>query len=151
MKELESNNQEQKLEEASQMIDNYTVRKHVPTFEVYATVFSILTAIMLFWFPTMLAATQAGTGGLYALLLDIMPQYMWAFAFFGAGVLKAVGLLVKSDSMRILGLVMSAILYLVFTICYAVNFPTIGMVTFLCMTIFTLVSITLVKHTSLGV
>jgi hypothetical protein len=150
MKDLGNSEQEQKLEEASQMIESYTVKKHVPTFEVYATVFSILTAIMLFWFPTMLETTQASTGGLYWLLLSIMPQYMWAFIFFGAGVLKAVGLLVKSDSMRVLGLVMSAILYLVFTICYAINFPAIGMVTFSCMTLFTLISIVLVKHTSLG-
>lgn len=150
MKDLSNSEQEQKLEEASQMIENYTIKKHVPTFEVYSSVFSILTAIMLFWFPTMLETTQASKGGLYWLLLNIMPQYMWAFAFFASGILKSVGLLVKSDSMRILGLVMSAILYLVFTICYAINFPAIGVITFFSMTIFTLVSIVLVKHTSLG-
>lgn len=142
--------QEQRLEEASQLIDSYTVRKHVPTFEIYVTMFSILTAIMLFWFPTMLESAQAAKGGLYWLLLNIMPQYMWAISFFVAGIVKSVGLLVKSDSMRVLGLVMSAVLYLIFTICYAINFPAIGVITFFCMTIFTLVSMVLVKHTSLS-
>lgn len=150
MRDLGNSEQEQRLEEASQSIDSYTVRKHVPTFEVFTTMFSILTAIMLFWFPTMLESTQATKGGLYWIMLTIMPQFMWAIAFFSAGVIKAVGLLAKSDALRIIGLVMSAVLYLVFTICYVINFPAIGMITFSCMTLFTLVSIVLVKHTSLS-
>lgn len=142
---------EQRLEEASQLVDDLSNRKHVPTFEVYATVFSIMTAILLFWFPEMLDTTEKiGSSSLYWLLLSIMPQHMWALAFFVAGMVKSVGLLVKSDSMRILGLVMSALLYLAFTVCYVINFPTIGMITFFCMTIFTLISIPLVKHTGLG-
>lgn len=145
--------QEVKLEEVSRKVDEVIARKHVPTFEVYATVFSIITAISLFWFPQMLDSTKilGGTSiNVYWAFLYVMPQWAWAITFFVAGITKALGLLVKKDRMRILGLVLSVVIYLCFTVCYVISFPAIGMVVFFCMTMFTIISIPLVKHTGLN-
>ncbi|WP_405101392.1 hypothetical protein [Oceanobacillus sp. FSL H7-0719] len=136
-----------RLEEISDQINNYTPTKHLPVFEVYVTMFSILTAVMLFWFPDMLSVSTSNITNLYWLLLSIMPQFMWAILFFVAGMIKAIGLLVDNNATRIIGLILSAFIYIVFAICYAISFPTIGFVVFTCMSIFTLISIPMVKHT----
>lgn len=136
---------EQELDQLVEKVKNENSIRFPPIFEMYATLFSISVSILMFIFPDML---QPDTN-LYTWMLKIMPQFMWAFCFFGAGMVKAVGLLVDNAALRILGLVMSAILYLVFTVCYALSFPTIGSVTFACMTVFTAISINIVKHTGI--
>ena len=136
---------EKELNELVEKMRSEESIKFPPIFERYATLFSICVSILMFLFPNML---QPDTK-LYTWMLKIMLQFMWAFCFFGAGMVKAVGLLLDNAPLRILGLVMSAVLYLVFTICYAISFPTIGAVTFACMTIFTLISINIVKHTGI--
>ncbi|MBM7598067.1 cation transport ATPase [Virgibacillus halotolerans] len=138
-----------KLEEISNKVNNYKAAKSPPIFEMFVTLFSILTAVMLFLFPDMLQPADNSITNLYWLLLSIMPQYMWAMAFFISGVTKAIGMLVDNNATRITGLVLSALLYTTFSICYILNFPTIGAITFTSMTIFTLISISTVKHTGL--
>lgn len=139
---------DKKEKELNELVEKVRIEESIkfpPIFEMYATLFSICVSILMFLFPNML---QPDTN-LYTWMLKIMPQFMWAFCFFGAGMVKAVGLLLDNAPLRILGLVMSAVLYLVFTICYAISFPTIGAVTFACMTIFTVISINIVKHTGI--
>ncbi|WP_251635169.1 hypothetical protein [Sporosarcina sp. NCCP-2716] len=51
--------------------------------------------------------------------------------------------------MRVTGLALSSALYATMTVCYALSFPSIGTITFGCMTVFTLLSIPLVKHTTI--
>lgn len=136
---------EKQLDELVKMVESHKIPKHPPLFEIYVTMFSILTSILLFWFMDLFLSGA----NLYSLLLKIMPQYLWALGFFTAGMLKAVGLLIKNDPMRILGLVMSSILYLMFCISYSIIFPNVGAVMFFCMTVFTIISIPVVKHTGL--
>lgn len=139
------NSKEKELEQLVEKVKNENSLRFPPIFEMYATLFSIAVSILMFIFPNMLHPSA----DLYSWMLKIMPQFMWAFCFFGAGMVKAVGLLVDNVPLRVLGLVMSAVLYLVFTICYAISFPTIGAVTFACMTVFTVISINIVKHTGI--
>lgn len=117
-----------------------------PFFELYTTVFSLLAAIMLFTYPNMIYIYPAR---LYDHMMALMPQYMWAFGFFIASMFKSVGLLINKDVLRIIGLVLSVILYALMTYCYAMDFPSIGSITFLCMTLFSAVSMPFVKHTSI--
>ena len=138
-------NKEKELEQLVEKVKNESDLRFPPIFEMYATLFSLSVSILMFIFPNML---QPDTN-LYTWMLKIMPQFMWAFSFFGAGMVKAVGLLLDNVALRVLGLVMSAMLYLVFTVCYAINFPAIGAVTFACMTLFTVISINIVKHTGI--
>jgi|SRR5690625_3233262 len=138
-----------KLEEISNKVNSYKSTKHPPVFEMYVTLFSILTAVILFLFPDMLQPEVDGITNLYWLLLSIMPQYMWALLFFVAGVTKAVGMLIDNNITRVVGLILSTAVYAILAVCYFMSFPTIGSITFTCMTLFTLISITMVKHTGL--
>lgn len=143
------NYREKQLEEIADKINNYKPQKSVPLFEIFVTMFSILVAIMLFWWTDMLHVGLGDEGNFYWLLLSIMPQYMWAFTFFITGVLKGVGLLIDNISSRITGLVLSSILYTIFAISHFLNFPSIGAITFSCMAIFSVLSIPVVKITGL--
>lgn len=144
------NQKEQQLEEISEKVNNYAPMRHSPIFELYVTMISIAMAIMLFLFPDMLSQGAEGVVSLYGLLLTIMPQWAWAFTFFGAAMIKAVGLLIDSRIMRIIGLIMSALIYTVFAIAYAVGFPSIGSVIFIATAVFTLISIPEVKRTGIN-
>lgn len=143
------NEKENRLEEISNKINNYEATKHPPVFEMYVTLFSILMAVMLFLFPDMLQPSRDGITNVYWLLLIIMPQYMWALLFFIVGITKSVGLLLDNNVVRVTGLTISVIMYAVFSAMYIINFPTIGTVVFVSMTIFTLFSISAVKHTGI--
>lgn len=136
-------NKEKELDELVERVRNESEINFPPVFEMYATLFSILLSVLLFVFPTML---NHGTG-LYAIMLFIMPQYMWAFAFFVAGMTKAVALWFDLKRLRITGLAMSAVLYMILAVCYYFSFPAIGAVTFTTMTVFVLISIGMVRHT----
>lgn len=142
------NKQEQELEKLVQDVNGSKPMAIPPIFEMYVTLFSIMIAIMFFIYPDMLMKAP-GQPDLYKYMTAIMPQAMWAFAFFIACMLKAIGLMFNCDSMRITGLVASAVLYVLLTVCYAFSFPSIGSVTFACMALFTIVSIPIVKHTSI--
>lgn len=139
---------DKKEKELEDMIDDMEKTNMVvpPLFEIYATVFSIAVTIILFTFPGMIYNYPAN---LYDHMMAIMPQYWWGFTFFIACMLKAIGLMLDYDWLRIVGLVASAILYALLTICYAIDFPTIGALTFGCMTAFAVVSVPFVKHTSI--
>lgn len=144
------NQKEQQLEEISEKVNNYEPMRHLPHFELFVTLISIAMAIMLFLFPNMLADGAEGVTSLYGLLLSIMPQWLWAFVFFGSGVLKAIGLLVDSKILRISGLIVSAFIYAVFAISYSVSFPAIGSVVFTAITVFSLISVSEVKRSGLN-
>lgn len=137
--------EEQKLDDIAQRIENENLAVFPPVFEMYATLFSILVAVIMFIFPSMLHSED----DLYKWMLAIMPQYMWAFSFFIVGILKAVGLMIDNNHMRVIGLVGSSFLYAMMTVCYAIDFPSVGTVMFACMTVFAVFSISIVKHTSL--
>lgn len=117
-----------------------------PLFELFATVFSIFISIMLFVYPNMIYTYPAQ---LYENMMAIMPQFMWAILFFIACMCKSIGLLLDKDIMRVVGLVLSVLLYIGLTICYAMDFPSIGTITFACMALFAVISIPFVKHTSI--
>lgn len=142
------NKKERELEE---LVNDLNCTKPVsipPVFEMYVTLFSILIAIMFFIYPSMLM-NAPGQPELYKYMTGIMPQAWWAFSFFTACMLKAIGLMFNNDSMRIIGLIASSALYILLAVCYAFSFPSIGSVTFTCMALFTLISIPIVKHTSI--
>ncbi|WJY27495.1 hypothetical protein [Sporosarcina trichiuri] len=138
-------NKEQELEQLVQEVKAITINVP-PLFELFVTLFSILTSIVLFAYPDMIYSYPAR---LYTHMMYLMPQYVWALCFFVACLLKAVGLLVGINWLRIVGLLGSAALYIALTVCYAIDFPSLGAITFSCMTIFTILSIPLVKHTTI--
>jgi len=144
---IKLDSKEQQLEEISKKVNNYRPNKNPPIYEMFVTMISIALSVVLFLFPEMLTV---GYSEVYALLISLMPQWLWAFTFFGAGMMKAVGMLLDNKYLRIGGLIVSALIYLVFTISYAsAVFPSIGAVVFTAITVFSLISIPEVKRTGL--
>lgn len=141
--------QEIELEELVEKVNQKIPYTIPPMFELYATLFSISTAIMFFLYPKMLYAGVAEPVRVYTHMQFIMPQSMWACAFFVACMLKAIGLIFNYAWMRKTGLLFSSVLYAALTVCFALTFPSIGAISFGCMTIFTVVSVPLVKHTTI--
>ena len=131
------------------MMENLEVDKALktpPLFEMYITLFSLGTAIVLFLFPGML---DEGNANVYDWMTRIMSQNGWALVFFLASLLKASGLLFNQNILRYGGLIISSLIYLTMTICYTTGFPALGTVQFACMTLFSLLSISVVKHTGI--
>lgn len=139
------NRQERELEQLVDEIEATNISVP-PLFELYVTVLSIGLSIMMFAYPSMINDYPSN---LYDSMLVVMPQGYWAMSFFIACMFKAVGLLWDKNSLRIIGLSLSALLYFTLTICYAVNFPSIGTITFGLMALFSVISILFVKHTSI--
>lgn len=139
------NKQERELEQLVKEVESINVSVP-PLFELFATVFSIAVAIMLFAYPNMIYDYPAR---LYDRMMWVMPQSWWAISFFAACMLKAVGLLCNKDTLRVVGLLVSTVLYTTLAVCYTMDFPSIGSITFFCMMIFTVISIPFVKHTSI--
>lgn len=117
-----------------------------PLFELYATLFSIALTILLFAYPNMIYSQPAN---LYDNMIDVMPQWKWGVSFFTAAMFKAFGLLFDKNFLRIIGLCASSILYIALAVLYAMNFPSIGAITFSTMAIFSLLSIPIVKYTNI--
>lgn len=139
------NAKERELEELVNQVEADNVFSMPPLFELYATLFSILIAIIFFIYPTMLVESE----GAYSIMLAIMPQTGWALSFFTACMLKAIGLIIDNNAMRIIGLLVSSVLYVALSVCYGFFFPSIGGTAFACMAIFTILSIPIVKYTTI--
>lgn len=121
-----------------------------PMYEIFITVFSLAFAVFLLVVPEALTHGDAASQWKpYLAMLNIMPQVGWALVFSAASLAKAIGLLLDNKSLRIIGLLLSAVLYLILTGCFAYGFPNIGVVTYATMGIFTLASLPLVKVTGL--
>lgn len=132
------NKSEKELEDLVRKVE--TTRSHVPPiFELYVTVFSISISIFLFTVP----------GVIYGIMGDVMAQEWWAICFFVACMSKSIGLILDSNWLRIIGLLMSGVVYLLMTGCFITAFPNVNVIAFGCMAIFSLVSIPFVKHTSI--
>lgn len=139
------NKQELELEKLVNEVEMDSNFSPPPLFELYTTLFSILICVVFFLYPQMLYESKS----LYILMINVMPQYAWALFFFVACLLKAIGLILDKGIMRVLGLVLSSLLYIVLCICYSMDFPSIGAITFACMAVFTAISIPLVKFTTI--
>ena len=116
-----------------------------PTHELAVTVISLLMTITLFIYPNMLLKGYDA----YDIMLQVMPNYLWGIAFFTAASFKGVGLLLDVKTMRIIGLVMSAVIYFVVSLSFSVDFPAMSAITYGVLSAFSVVSISQVKSTSI--
>lgn len=116
-----------------------------PTYELTVTTISLLLTITLFIYPETLLKGYAS----YDIMLEVMPSYMWAIAFFIASMLKGVGLLIDIKILRIVGLVASSILYFIMCLSFASDFPTLSSITYGVLSAYAIVAIQQVKFTSI--
>jgi len=139
----------EKLEEAAHQIEQKPITTPPPAFEIFTTCVSISVAVMLSLYPDMFYVLDSSPANLYRNMAGLMPQTLWALIFFVACMLKAMGLLFNLKRMRIIGLIASTCLYALMAYCYALDFPSIGFIVFTYMTLFALMSIPIVKHSSI--
>lgn len=116
-----------------------------PLFELFITTFSLLLTVTLFIYPEMLNKGFRA----YDILLQVMPSYLWGLSFFTASMLKGTGLLLDIKSLRIIGLILSAVFYFILSLSYAVDFPAISSIMYGVVAVFSVFSIQQVKHTSI--
>ena len=144
------NDKEQELEMKFNRVKDYPSFRPIPVFELFISTFSISITLILFWIPGFMHQnTAVGGENLYSMLLEVMPQYMWAFVFAAAALLKAFGMLLEWNAMRYTGIVISILLYAIIAYMFIVMAPNIGMIQFTCMAVYSIVSLVNVKHTSI--
>lgn len=116
-----------------------------PIFELYASLLAISLAIVMFLVPGLLELDYV----IYGVLVSIMPQGGWGIAFFIAGTLSAIGMLINQNWLRILALMGLSALYGFLTTVYGFTLPNFGFILMLWLTVFTVASIPLVKYTGI--
>lgn len=144
---------EMELEEISKKVEKYTPQKNIPIFEVFISIFSLAMSVVLFLFPSIMFVevySNGNTEQVYGFLLNIVPQYVYGIAFFVGAMFKAFGLLFSKNYLRVIGLCFSVVLYLLFAICLMLSNPGILMILFIDLLLFTIISIPLVKTSSIS-
>lgn len=139
---------EQQLEALTEKIEKAEDPIALPLFEIFITLFSVTVSILLFLEPNMIQG-GADSGNIYENLSRIMPQPFWAFWFFIGGITKTLGLLLNNLTLRLVGLVVSAALYGIMTVCYVMDFPNFSTILFAWMTVFVFIAMSLAKHSGL--
>lgn len=139
------NVKELQLEQVSKAIENHKVSKAPPIFELYAALIAMSIATIMFLVPGILSQASE----IYGYMKIVAPQGGWAVMFLVSGLVSAIGMLADKGFLRVLGLLFMSIMYSVLTVVYTMVLPNFGVVLMLWLTVFTIVSIPIVKYTGL--
>lgn len=118
-------------------MDEQPPKKPLPLFELLISLFSLYMAALLFWFPDLLA----NGGPAYDKVENMAGAQKWAFIFFAAGIIKVIGIMMNKKWVRIVGLLMSVVIYSILTIAFSFSFPNFTVGIFGLLTFFSLVQI----------
>lgn len=138
-------NQEKQLAQLSEAIENYSTSKAPPVFELFAALVAMSISILLF----ILVGVFEQESTFYILMRAVLPQTGWAIVYFSAGMLGAIGMLINSNLFRIISLVFSTMIFGITAAFYIATFPNLAGILMFWITIFTVVSIPMVKFTGL--
>lgn len=133
------------LEQVADKIKEFEVSKAPPVFELYAALVAISLSAMLF----LLEGALSGNHLFHALMNALMPQYGWAFFLLMGGIISAVGMLLDSQIIRVIGLLVLLAAYGTVAAFYIVSFPNLGGVLMFWLATFTAASIPMVKYTGI--
>lgn len=120
-------------------------RQSIPLLEVSLSFFSIYAAILMFLYPDILDKSSA----VYENMTAIAPQMTWGVVFLVAALVKVVGLVLKRNGLRRLGLFLSTLIYGCIAVSYVMEFPNLGAGVFFIMAVMAMLSMFYVKHTEL--
>lgn len=141
---------EQKLEELSIVVERFAEHKSAPVYEVFLTLFSLTSAVFLFLFANDMEGIHEGYHPmLYAALESLLTPWIWAFVFLLSGSIKAIGLIFQKDRLRILGLLLSAFIYMTISSTLIMWFPNLVSILFTYMAVFAFYCIGSVKYTGI--
>lgn len=118
-----------------------------PIFELYVALLSMTLAILMFLFP----ADVMSNAGLLQEITQLFPQYIWANIFLAAGLIGTAGMLLNKNYLRVVSLIIVAGCYGTLTYMSFDGSPSFGAVLVSWITVFTLISIPLVKFTGIRI
>ena len=122
-------------------------RKRIPYFEALVSLLSYYLAMVCMFNNNMFEQLP----GLYGALEQIGSETFFALVFFTAATIKVIGLVFNCYTLRRIGLGLSALIYLVITVSYAMSDVPFnwGLGIFALLTIFSILMIFEVKNTKL--
>ena len=138
-------NNDQQLEHLSNAIQNYKVSKAPPIFELFASLVAMSISILLFT----LAGVFQQEATFYILMRTMMPQIGWATVFLVAGFSSGLGMILDKKIIRIVSLVALLILFGILAVFYLITFPNLAGILMFWISIFTGLSIPMVRYTGL--
>lgn len=138
-------NNDQQLEHLSNTIQNYKVSKAPPIFELFASLVAMSISILLFT----LAGVFQQEATFYILMRTVMPQIGWATAFLVVGFSSGLGMILDKKTIRIVSLAALLILFGIVAVFYLITFPNLAGILMFWISIFTGLSIPLVRYTGL--
>lgn len=138
-------NTEQQLEQVTDAIRTYSLKKAPPIFEIFSAIVAMSMSVLLFSLPGVMEQDMT----FYRLMLAVLPQYGWAIAYFSGGIVATIGLLFDSVSIRITALCFLVVAFGITAAFYIVTFPNLAGVLMFWITIFSAVSVPMVKYTGL--
>lgn len=138
-------NNDQQLEQLSNAIQNYKVSKAPPIFELFASLVAMSISILLF----SLAGVFKQEATFYILMRTVMPQIGWATVFLIAGFSSGLGMILDKKTIRIVSLAVLLILFGIVAVFYLITFPNLAGILMFWISVFTGLSIPMVRYTGL--
>ena len=122
-------------------------RKRIPYFEALVSMLSYYLALVCMFNNNMFDQLP----DLYGRLGQLGNETFFAMVFFTAATIKVIGLVINCHALRKIGLGLSALIYLVITVCYAMSAVPLNWGTgiFFLLFAFSLLNIFEVKNTKL--
>lgn len=119
--------------------------KRIPIFEAFVSLLSCYLAVILLWNDNFFGTNPIT----YDKLSNLVDEKTAAAIFFVAAAVKICGILLNLNSLRIIGLVMSALIYLSIATTYFMGQALWGLGIFSLLSVFSVISIFEVKYTKL--
>lgn len=138
-------NKEQQLEQVASAITEYQESKAPPIFELFAAIVAMSISTLLF----VLVGVFEQDATFYKLMRTVLPQTGWAVTYFVAGMMSTVALLIDSVVLRVVALTLMVAAFGITAAFYIVTFPNLSGILMFWITVFTAVSIPMVKYTGL--
>lgn len=138
-------NKEQRLKEIANALEEHSYTKAPPIFELFAAIVAMSISTLLF----VLVGVFEQDATFYELMRMVMPQTGWAATYFVVGIVAAAGLIFDKKTVRIISLGAMAATFGLTTVFYLMTFPNLSGILMFWITIFTIISIPMVKFTGL--
>lgn len=119
--------------------------KRIPVFEAFVSLLSCYLAVILLWNDDFFSSNPTS----YDKLSNLVDEKTAAAIFFIAATVKICGILLNLKSLRIIGLAMSALIYLSIATTYFLGNALWGLGIFSLLSVFSVISIFEVKYTKL--
>ena len=121
-------------------------KKSLPVFEITSAFYYLYCAIVMFIYPELLGSERSE---FYKAIANVLSPSTWAYLVFFIGMTLCFGLYSNRTSIRTFGLLMAAIVYLIFALSFARSFPNFATGLYVILTAASIGAIATIKRTEL--